>query len=81
LVTDYLNQFFQELERIKPRDSWAVSHGIAFHEGPLCVLISIGDVRARIAIDKFDPDPLKAAEGVVRKLKSMSLDEMKKVIE
>lgn len=76
MVTDYLNRFFQELEKIKPRNSYDVSHGMAFHKGSLCVLISVGDVRARIAIDKLDPDPLKAADNAVRKFKSMNWDQI-----
>lgn len=62
--SEYLRQFFTELEKVKPRASYHVSHAIGFHDDQLCVLVSLGDSRERVYVDSLDEDPLTAARKV-----------------
>jgi hypothetical protein len=55
---------FTELETPKPRDSYYVSHAIAFRDDQLYVLVSLGDVRERVYVDSLDEDPLSADQEV-----------------
>lgn len=61
---EYLRQFFTELEKVKPRASYYVSHAISFRDDQLCVLVSLGDFRERVYVDSLDEDPLTAAHNV-----------------
>ena len=40
-----------------------------------------GDVRSKVRVEEFDPDPAKAAEVVVLKWKSVSEDELQNEME
>lgn len=63
--TEYLRTFLEELERAKPREICDLSHAIALQDGKLCVLLSLGDVRARLYVKELNPDPVRTAEAVV----------------
>ena len=60
----YLRRFFAELERVKPRASYDVSHAISFRDDQLYLLVSLGDFRERVHVDDLDKDPLSAAQKV-----------------
>lgn len=61
---EYLRRFFSELERLRRRSSWDVSHAIGFRDGKLHVLMSIGDFRERVYVQELDQDPAGAAQDV-----------------
>jgi len=61
---EYLRRFFSELEKLKRRESYYVSHAIGFPDERLCVLVSIGDFRERVYVEHLDEDPLSAAQKV-----------------
>lgn len=61
---EYLRRFFFELERLKRRSSCDVSHAVAFRDGKLHVLMSIGDFRERVYVQDLDQDPTSAAQDV-----------------
>ena len=61
---EYLRCFLSELERLKRRSSCDLSHAIAFRDGKLHVLMSIGDFRERIYVQDLDQDPTSAAQDV-----------------
>ena len=58
----YLRAFFKELNKLKPPQSWARSHAITYQKNSLCILISVGDCRRKVFVEKLDPDPAVAAE-------------------
>ena len=58
----YLQAFFQELNRLKPPQSWARSHAITYQRDSLCILISVGDCRRKIFVAELAADPAAAAE-------------------
>lgn len=62
--TEYLRRFFSELEKLKGRESYYVSHAICFPDKRLCVLVSIGDFRERVYVEHLNEDPLSAAQKV-----------------
>lgn len=41
-----------------------VSHAIAYEEGVLYALVSMGDARAKVLVQEADPDPIRMAERV-----------------
>jgi hypothetical protein len=59
----YLSILFVELERLKPRESYYLSHALTYHKGELCALIS-RDARERIMLQELDADPVKAAKQI-----------------
>jgi hypothetical protein len=61
---EYLRRFFTELEKVKPRESYYVSHAITLRDGQLCILVTRGDSRERVYVDSLDEDPLSAAQKV-----------------
>jgi hypothetical protein len=63
---EYLRQFFTELEKVKPRANYCVSHAISSRDGDLCVLVSLGEFRDRVYVDSLDEDPLTAAQKAFR---------------
>jgi hypothetical protein len=81
MITDYLITFFKTLDSLTERQSYDASNAIIFDKQSLCVLVSMGDVRAKIPVKELDPNPAKAAELVVAKWKSMPRDELDKAIE
>jgi len=65
-IAEYLRRFFTELEQLKHRKSYYVSHAISFRDGRLFVLISRGDCRERVYVEALDENPLNAAQQVVQ---------------
>ena len=47
-MTAYLMTFFETLGSLTEGKEYDVSNAIAYHRGSLYVLISMGDVRARV---------------------------------
>ncbi len=62
---EYVRSFFAELERLRPTEDWGHSHAIAYEDGVIYVLVSMGDVRAKVRVPKLDPDPVKMAADVL----------------
>jgi hypothetical protein len=62
---DYLRTFFAEMEKLQPANTHEVSHAIAFEDGVLYALVSMGDARAGVRVQELDPDPVKMAAAVV----------------
>lgn len=46
------------------------SHVIAYHDGLLYALVSMGDVRAQALVQELDPDPVKMAAAVAEMWRS-----------
>lgn len=61
----YLSAFFQELNRLKPPKSWALSHAITYQQNSLCILIGVGDCRRKIFVEELDRHPAVAAENAL----------------
>jgi hypothetical protein len=81
VVTEYLLNFFKALRSLEQdRPDW-VSDGIAYDEGSLYVLVGMGDVRVRVPMREFDPDPAKAAEVAINRWRSMPTDERERAME
>jgi hypothetical protein len=80
-MIEYLITFFKRLEGLTQRRGCDVSNAITTHEGSLCVLVSMGDVRARVPVQELDPDPARAAEAVFERWTSMSQGELERSIE
>jgi hypothetical protein len=72
--SDYIRSFLEELERAKPRESYSLSHAIALQNGKLCVLLSLGDARAKIYMEELDPNPVRAAESVAGEWRTLKND-------
>jgi hypothetical protein len=53
-IAEYLRRFFTELEQLKHRKNYYVSHAISFRDGRLFVLISRGDCRERVYVEVLD---------------------------
>jgi hypothetical protein len=70
---DYLRGFFKELERIKHRESWHVTHALTYRQSSLCVLISTGDFRRKVFVQDLNPDPVKAAGEVFVQWQSLGI--------
>jgi uncharacterized cupin superfamily protein len=62
---EYLKSLFAELERLQPGKSAGLSHAIAYEDGVLYALVSMGDVRAKIRTQELDPDPIQMATAVI----------------
>lgn len=62
---EYLRTFFVELARLQPGNRHGVSHAIAFEDGRIYALVSMGDARAVVEVEEVDPDPLQMAAKVV----------------
>lgn len=69
--TEYVRTLLEELERVRPRNNYDLSHAIALQNGRLCVLLSLGDFRARFYLEDLDPDPVKAADAVGAKWRDL----------
>ena len=54
-MTEYLITFFKALGSLTQRKAYDVSNAITFHRGSLYVLLSMGDARARVPVQKLDP--------------------------
>ena len=80
-MTAYLMTFFETLGSLTERNEYDVSNAIAYHRGSLYVLISMGDVRARVPVQELDPNPVEAAKEAVDRWKSMSQGELERAIE
>jgi hypothetical protein len=80
-MTAYLMTFFETLGSLTERNEYDVSNAIAYNRGSLYVLISMGDVRARVPVQELDPNPVEAAKEAVDRWKSMSQGELKRAIE
>jgi hypothetical protein len=80
VITDYLHTFFRELEETKSAGA-GLSHAIVLENGSICVLIGMGDCRARVPVNTLDPDPQKAAECVMAKHNSMTHEQREKSLE
>ena len=80
-MTAYLMTFFETLGSLTERKEYDVSNAIAYHRGFLYVLISMGDVRARVPVEELDPNPVEAAKEAVDRWKSMSQGELERAIE
>ncbi len=61
---EYLRSFFIELENLQPGESSGLSHAIAYENGVIYVLVSMGDVRAKVRVRELDPDPIKMAAKI-----------------
>ena len=61
----HLRSFFAELERLQPPKDWGLSHAIAYENGVIYVLVSMGDVRAKVGVRELDPDPIKMAATII----------------
>jgi hypothetical protein len=57
------------------------SDGIGYDEGSLYVLVGMGDVRVRVPVQEFGPDPAKAAELTISQWKAMTPDEQDRAME
>jgi hypothetical protein len=79
-VTEYLITFFKTPRSLAP-DRLGVSDGIAYDEGLLYVLVGMGDVRVRVPVQEFGPNPAKAAELAISQWKAMTRDEQDMAIE
>ncbi len=62
----YLSAFFRELNRLKPTESWAMSHAITYQQSSLCILIGVGDFRRKIFVEELGRDPAVAAESALK---------------
>lgn len=62
---EYLENFFSELERLQPAEDVGLSHAIAYEHGRMYVLVGMGDARAKVHIQKLDPDPIRMAAAVM----------------
>jgi hypothetical protein len=80
VVTEYLITFFKTLRSLEP-DRPGVSDGIAYDEGSLYALVGMGDVRVRVPVQEFDPDPAKAAELAINQWKAVTPDEQEMAME
>lgn len=80
-MTEYLTSFFKTIATLSERSGCDVSDAIAYRDGALCVLISMGDVRARVPVNDLHPDPVQAARLVVDRWRSMSKEELWKSME
>ena len=78
---EYLITFFKTLGSLTQRKEYDVSNAITYHRGSLYVLISMGDVRARVPVQELDPDSVEAAKAAVERWRSMGEDELEKSIE
>jgi hypothetical protein len=79
-LTEYLITFFKRLRSLEP-DRSGVSDGIGYDEGSLYVLVGMGDVRVRVPVQEFGPDPAKAAELTISQWKAMTPDEQDRAME
>ncbi len=79
-MTEYLITFFKMLRNLEP-DRPGVSDGIAYEDGSLYVLVGTGDVRVRIPVQEFGPDPAKAAKLAISQWKTMTADEQDRAME
>jgi hypothetical protein len=77
---EYLRNFFIELGRLQPGNKHGVSHALAYEDGTLYALVSMGDARAIVAVEEVDPDPVQMAAKVVE-LWRACIDEKKLVLE
>lgn len=62
---EYLRTFFAELGRLQPGNRHGVSHAIAYEDGNIYALVSMGDARAVVEVKEVDPDPIQMAAKVV----------------
>jgi hypothetical protein len=79
-MTEYLITFFKILRSLEP-DRPGVSDGIVYDEGSLYVLVGMGDVRVRVPVQEFAPDPAKAAKLAISQWKAMTPDEQDRAME
>ena len=80
-MTEYLITFFKTLRHLsQDRPEW-VSDAIAYDEGSLYVLVSVGDARVKVPVPEFDPDPARAAEVAINCWKALTSDGQKVAIE
>lgn len=77
---EYLRTFFIELGKLQPSNKHGISHALAYEDGTLYALVSIGDARAIVALEEVDPDPVTMAAKVVE-LWRACIDEKKLVLE
>ena len=59
---EYIEVFLKEIERLKPRLDCDRTHAIALDYDSLCLLLSVGDCRAKVFVEHLNPDPAKAAK-------------------
>ena len=80
-MSKYLITFFETLARLAGTREGDVPNKIDYQDGSLHVLISMGDLWARIPIAELDADPFRAAEEVLRQKEAMSFSEIEDVLE
>jgi hypothetical protein len=80
-LTAYLIAFFRTVRSLTGCQDYDLSDAITYYKDSIGVLISMGDVRVRVPVEELHPDPIRAAEIVVKKWQAMSFDEQERLMD
>ena len=80
-MSEYLISFFSELGKLTNIREGDLPHGITCEQGTPTVLVSMGDLRARVPVTEFSPDPGRAARDMFELLRFSISSSTKAVLE
>ena len=80
-MTEYLIAFFGALGTLTEIQDSDIPNAIDYQGGSLFVLISMGDLRARLPLSRMDPNPVQAAKEMFDHWKLMNASELEPILE
>lgn len=69
-LNQYLEDFFAELERLRPILCGLRPHALTCDAKGFHVLLALGDARVSLRFDELDADPIRMAAAAIEKWKT-----------